>query len=734
MTATLAPQPVFQGFTTQGTPLVGGLLYTYTAGTTTPQATYTDSTQTTPNTNPVVLNYLGQANVWLNPSVSYKFRLTDAAGNLIYTTDSIAGASSVNTVLQATSPAIVVSANSAGVVSDFSQANGFVTLYQGGNAVTGLATLSITTNNCTATVNTALNTPVAGPMGYYAFTAITANAGSAIISAFFEGNTYTAQVTITKVQQGGSGVVLVLSAPVANVLSYANGTVPSFAGINGLATLTSAGTNVSNSATWSAVGSGLTGTVNTAANTPVGGEPIGYYQVTAMSTTIATLTISAVYLGNTYTAVFTVTQVPTGYEIVSTLPTTNLFQGRIVFLTTDSQLYRYDGSAWTVAVPATAVTGTLTASQIASITAAQLTGQITTTQIANNAITTPLINAGAVNTAQLAAYAVTAGTIAVGTITATQLAANSVTATQISAGSILTNAIGAGQVTAAKIGVTQLSAIAVDAGTITAGVLENASGTTYLDLNNAYLVFNNGTYMLVRGIGFGAASNYLEWYGPTQSSASNFAACTDALAIFYLKTNGSAYFGGLTAAYSPNSTLYTGTGTPSTTTVTVPAGKNNMTVELWGDEGGGAASSNVGTVIGAGGGSGSYCRSVYSCSSQAGNTISLSLWTGSSGGNASTASAGTFSGFATMTAYGGGTGTGTGIGTGGAPGAVATGGNQVNLPGNGGIPGTNDTTLSLGYGGAAISGLYGNAYAGARGSVTSSAHPGQPAVCVVTFL
>ena len=35
-----------------------------------------------------------------------------------------------------------------------------------------------------------------------------------------------------------------------------------------------------------------------------------------------------------------------GIEVVSALPTTGLVQGRIVYLTTDDKLYRYDGSAW----------------------------------------------------------------------------------------------------------------------------------------------------------------------------------------------------------------------------------------------------------------------------------------------------------------------------------------------------------------------------------------------------
>ena len=44
-----------------GEPLVGGKVYTYEAGTTTPQATYTDSTGAYTNPNPVILDARGEA-------------------------------------------------------------------------------------------------------------------------------------------------------------------------------------------------------------------------------------------------------------------------------------------------------------------------------------------------------------------------------------------------------------------------------------------------------------------------------------------------------------------------------------------------------------------------------------------------------------------------------------------------------------------------------------------------
>ena len=85
--ASLSPPPKLQFFGTDGLPLVGGKLYTYAAGTTTPIATYTDNTQANQNTNPVILDSAGQASVWLTDTTTYKYVLTDANDVLLFTVD-----------------------------------------------------------------------------------------------------------------------------------------------------------------------------------------------------------------------------------------------------------------------------------------------------------------------------------------------------------------------------------------------------------------------------------------------------------------------------------------------------------------------------------------------------------------------------------------------------------------------------------------------------------------------
>jgi hypothetical protein len=88
MATILSPNPKLQFFSSSGELLVGGKLYTYQAGTTTPLATYTDSTGTTANTNPIILDVRGEANVWLGTS-SYKFVLKDSNDVSIWTVDNI---------------------------------------------------------------------------------------------------------------------------------------------------------------------------------------------------------------------------------------------------------------------------------------------------------------------------------------------------------------------------------------------------------------------------------------------------------------------------------------------------------------------------------------------------------------------------------------------------------------------------------------------------------------------
>jgi hypothetical protein len=82
-----------QFFTNSGVPLTGGKLYTYAAGTTTPQTAYTSSSGVTAHANPIILDSAGRVpggEIWLSAS-PYKFILNTSADVLIATYDNISG-------------------------------------------------------------------------------------------------------------------------------------------------------------------------------------------------------------------------------------------------------------------------------------------------------------------------------------------------------------------------------------------------------------------------------------------------------------------------------------------------------------------------------------------------------------------------------------------------------------------------------------------------------------------
>jgi hypothetical protein len=80
-----------------GNVLTGGKIFTYAAGTTTNQATYTSSLGNTPLPNPIILNAAGRVptgEIWLTDGLIYKFVLTDSNDVLIATYDNITGINS----------------------------------------------------------------------------------------------------------------------------------------------------------------------------------------------------------------------------------------------------------------------------------------------------------------------------------------------------------------------------------------------------------------------------------------------------------------------------------------------------------------------------------------------------------------------------------------------------------------------------------------------------------------
>ena len=182
-------------------------------------------------------------------------------------------------------------------------------------------------------------------------------------------------------------------------------------------------------------------------------------------------------------------------EVVSSLPTTDLTEGRVVILTTDNdKLYRYTGSEWTKAISAADMDDQIAVGQIATnavTTATIKAGAISTGKLDTGAVTAAKVNVeelfaneaviGAIRASAITAAAITAEIADVEFVEAVNIAADAITAGKIDAQAVDTrelkaNAVTAGKieagaVTAAKIDVVDLSAISADVGTITAGTI-----------------------------------------------------------------------------------------------------------------------------------------------------------------------------------------------------------------------------------------------------------------------
>lgn len=97
----------WQFFDSNGVPLAGGRLYTYAAGTTTPETTYTASDGLTANSNPIILNSAGRVSgtteVWLTITTAYKFVLKTDADVQLWSADDISGIAGVGNPLPVSS-------------------------------------------------------------------------------------------------------------------------------------------------------------------------------------------------------------------------------------------------------------------------------------------------------------------------------------------------------------------------------------------------------------------------------------------------------------------------------------------------------------------------------------------------------------------------------------------------------------------------------------------------------
>lgn len=215
MSAPYFPVPIFRAFTSAGLPLAGGLLYTYAAGSLTPQSTYQADGSTT-NANPVVLDSTGSATVRLQ-SLGYKFILKDSGGATQWTEDNYVPIGDSPTFSGTiTCAALVASGNVSAATLTVSGASTTGAISASGKLSVAAAaltpTVAIGTVTTTLTVNCSLGNVFTVTMG-----------GNVAAGSFTQTNPTSGQTLNIYLTQDGTGTrTLGLTG-----LKWVGGTVPS---------------------------------------------------------------------------------------------------------------------------------------------------------------------------------------------------------------------------------------------------------------------------------------------------------------------------------------------------------------------------------------------------------------------------------------------------------------------------------------------------------------------------
>lgn len=275
--------PVIRFSDQNGKPLVGGKLFSYQAGTTTPLSTYHDSTTGAVNTNPVILDSTGSASVFLGANV-YKLVLQNSAGVEQWSADNIAqgmfAASSVTsyTGAQGTTRTGAITAITGdlncsmvtGAICSLPPATGqyYQTVQAGGSSAVQEPILNFIAGVPGSVTNPTITAPGSGYSGgptvtFSGGTCTVLPTGSAIVSAGFVvtptltsgGTGYTTAPTVVFTGGGGTGA--------AATATVAGGIVTAIH-------ITSGGTGYTSAPAVSFTGGGGTGAAATVAIQPIG--------------------------------------------------------------------------------------------------------------------------------------------------------------------------------------------------------------------------------------------------------------------------------------------------------------------------------------------------------------------------------------------------------------------------------------------------------------------------------
>ena len=153
-----------QFFDNNGDPLSGGKIFTYAAGTTTNQATYTSAAGVTAHSNPIILDAAGRVpggEIWLTDGLQYKFVIKTSTDVLIGTFDNIIGINS-NFVNFTTSDEVQIATAGQTVftlttMSYQPNTNNLVVYVDGVNQVEGGSYSYVETNSTTVTFTAGLH-------------------------------------------------------------------------------------------------------------------------------------------------------------------------------------------------------------------------------------------------------------------------------------------------------------------------------------------------------------------------------------------------------------------------------------------------------------------------------------------------------------------------------------------------------------------------------------------------
>jgi len=198
----------WQFFDNNGLPLGAGLLYTYAAGTSTPQATYTTSSGSIANSNPIVLDASGRVanEIWLTAGQSYKFVLQTASAVQIWSFDNITG---VNDFSSATATNLTVSGTL--TANGTLAGSAFTNYFAAPPAIGGTTPANGTFTNLVATVASTLPTPGQ-------FDNSTAGATTAFVQRALGNASAVTTVSTTSTLTNAAAGALIYCTPSANIV------------------------------------------------------------------------------------------------------------------------------------------------------------------------------------------------------------------------------------------------------------------------------------------------------------------------------------------------------------------------------------------------------------------------------------------------------------------------------------------------------------------------------------